>query len=210
MSGYAASGRPCPSSLPRTPAAHGGRVAGQVGTCEPGKTLHRRASVFVIGLLATLIGDAVARADGGVSLGPRGGLQLRGDTDPFVGADLRLTFSLSPLTINPTFDYHFDEDRTLFQFGVNALYVLPVSAPLKPYAGVGIGLTAFAYDDSGVMMTGANQRDGQGSRVGLNLIGGVTFATPWLTPFLQTMVSLGEIDLVTIGGGVLFDVVGGR
>ena len=126
-------------------------------------------------MLGTLIGGAPARADVGVSLGPRGGLQLRGDTDPFVGADLRLTFSLSPLTLNPTFDYYFDEDRTLFQIGVNALYALPVSASIKPYAGAGIGLTAFAYDETG-MMTGENQRDSQGSRMGLNLIGGVTFA----------------------------------
>jgi opacity protein-like surface antigen len=162
-------------------------------------------------LLGPLIGASLARADAGVSLGPRGGLQLRGDTDPFVGADLRLTFSLSPLTLNPTFDYHFDEDRTLFQVGVNALYALPVSAPVKPYAGVGMGLAVFAYDEMAMgMMTGGNPRDGQGSRVGLNLIGGVTFATPWLTPFVQAMVSLGEIDLVTVGGGLLLDVVGGR
>jgi hypothetical protein len=36
------------------------------------------------------MGVATARADVGASLGARGGLQLRGDTDPFVGADLRL------------------------------------------------------------------------------------------------------------------------
>ena len=160
-------------------------------------------------MLGTFIGGAPARADVGVRIGPRGGLQLRGDTDPFVGADLRLTFSLSPLTLNPTFDYYFDEDRTLFQVGLNALYTLPVSGPVKPYAGIGIGLTAFAYDEKG-MMNGGSQRDGQGSRVGLNLIGGVSLATPWLTPFVQAMVSLGEIDLVTIGGGVLFDLGGGR
>ena len=176
--------------------------------CETGEALHARG-LLIISLLGTFIGGAPARADVGVRIGPRGGLQLRGDTDPFVGADLRLTFSLSPLTVNPTFDYHFDEDRTLFQVGVNALYALPVSFSVKPFAGVGIALTAFAYDEKG-MMTGDNRRDSQGSRVGLNLIGGVTFATPWLTPFVQAMASLGEIDLVTIGGGVLFDVVGGR
>jgi opacity protein-like surface antigen len=160
-------------------------------------------------LLGTFIGGATARADVGVRIGPRGGVQLRGDTDPFVGADLRLTFSLSPLTLNPTFDYHFDEDRTLFQVGVNALYALPVSVPFQPYAGVGIALTAFAYDEKG-MMNGDSPRDSQGSRVGLNLIGGVTFATRWLTPFVQALASLGKIDLVTIGGGVLFYLGGGR
>jgi hypothetical protein len=72
-----------------------------------------------------------------------------------------------------------------------------------------MALTAFAYDEKG-MMTGDTRRDSQGSRVGLNLIGGVTLATPWLTPFVQAMVSLGEIDLVTIGGGLLIDLGGGR
>jgi hypothetical protein len=185
-----------------------GGIAWQAQGCEPGKALHARGLVFIVSLLWTF-GGPLARADAGVSLGPRGGLQLRGDTDPFAGADLRLTFSLSPLTLNPTFDYYFDEDRTLFQVGVNALYVLPVSASIKPYAGVGIGLTFFAYDETGMMMTAGNGRDSQGSRVGLNLIGGATFTTPWLTPFVQVMVSLGKIDLVTIGGGVLFD-LGGR
>jgi opacity protein-like surface antigen len=160
-------------------------------------------------LLGTFIGCAPARADVGVRIGPRGGLQLRGDSDQFVGADLRLTFSLSPLTLNPTFDYYFDEDRTLFQIGLNVLYALPVSASIKPYGGLGVGLTAFAYDEEG-MMTPGSQSDSQGSRVGLNAIGGFTLATPWLTPFVQAMVSFGKIDLVTIGGGVLIDLGGGR
>ena len=177
--------------------------------CDTGQALHLRGLLLVISLLGTSSGSAPARADVGVRIGPRGGLQLRGDTNPFVGADLRLTFSLSPLTLNPTFDYHFDEDRTLFQVGVNALYALPVSVSVKPYAGVGMALTAFAYDEK-VMMTGDTRRDSQGSRVGLNLIGGVTLATPWLTPFVQAMVSLGKIDLVTIGGGLLLDLGGGR
>lgn len=94
--------------------------------------MHARGLVLVMSLCGTFLGVAVARADGGVSLGPRGGLQFRGDTDPFVGADLRLTFAVSPLTLNPTFDHHFAKDRTLWQVGVNALYALPVSALIKP------------------------------------------------------------------------------
>ena len=177
--------------------------------CESGEALNARGLVLTRSLLAPLMGGVTARADVGVSLGPRGGLQLRGETDPFVGADLRLRFSLSPLTLNPTFDYYFDENRTLFQVGVNAHYALPVSASLEPYAGVGIGLTFFAEDETRTMI-GDNQLDSHGSRVGLNLIGGVTFPTTWLAPFVQAMVSLGKIDLVTVGGGVLFDLGGGR
>ena len=55
------------------------------------------------------------------------GVELHEDADLSLGADIRLSFPLSPLTINPTFDHYFDEDRTLFQIAVNALYYLPVT-----------------------------------------------------------------------------------
>jgi hypothetical protein len=49
-------------------------------------------------------------------------------------------------------------------------------------------------------------------RIGLNLVGGVRFEhvdLPVARPFAQVMVSLGPIDLFTIGGGVLFEFAGG-
>jgi opacity protein-like surface antigen len=163
-----------------------------------------------------LLCGASARADVGVSLGPRGGVQLSGKTDAYLGADVRLKFALSPLVLNPAFDYYFDEQRRLYQIAVNALYSLPISAAIRPYAGLGMGLTFFKYDEAGRMpgvmgsptMT-ASGYDAEGSRVGLNLIVGVSFPTRWLTPFVHSMVSYGKIDLVTVGGDVLFDLVGG-
>lgn len=46
-----------------------------------------------------------------------------------------------------------------------------------------MGLAFFSYDEMRIM-TGNPQFDSHGSRVGLNLIGGVTFATDWPTPFV--------------------------
>jgi hypothetical protein len=157
-------------------------------------------------LVVTLLLLGVSRsslADVGFRLGPRIGLELHKDPDLITGADVRLSFTRSPLTINPTFDYYFDEDRTLYQVGVNALYSLPIPARvIDPYVGAGVGVNIFSY------RAGVPTDDDQGTRVGLNLIGGVCLDLPVLSPFAQVMVSVGDIDLVAIGGGVLFDFVG--
>lgn len=57
----------------------------------------------------------------------RGGVALSSDADPYVGLGLRLTASTSPLTLQPTFDYVFDEDQTLYHIGGNLL--LEVRSP---------------------------------------------------------------------------------
>jgi hypothetical protein len=147
-----------------------------------------------------------AWADVGFRVGPRIGLEFHDDKNLFMGADVRLSFPLSPLTINPIFDYYFDEDRTLFQIGVNALYYPPIPPRLfDPYICAGVGVTTFSSPERGPPTI-----DSHGSRVGLNLVGGVCFDLPVLAPFAQAMITLGEIDLVTIGGGFLFDFGGGR
>lgn len=125
----------------------------------------------------------------------------------FVGADVRLSFRLSPLTINPMFDYYFDERQRLFQVGVNALYYLPIS-PVEPYVGAGVGVTAFSLKDTMPPAGEMVVEDDNGSRVGMNLIGGVCFDLPVVTPFVQAMLTVGEIDLLTVGGGLLFRIGG--
>jgi hypothetical protein len=132
-------------------------------------------------------------------VGPHLGLELHEELDPFVGADVRMSFSRSPLLLNPTFDYFFDEDRTLFQLGLHALGSLPLRSRLvDPYVGAGISVTGFSYDE------GVPVPDDNGSRVGLNLVGGVCFEVPVLAPFAQTRISMGDIDLITISSGFLF------
>jgi hypothetical protein len=87
--------------------------------------------------LLTIVGAATAvapavRADTGVQVGVRSGVQLldddalRHDNALSVGAEARLSFALSPLIVALTFDHFFVEDRTLFQVGAAALYDLPI------------------------------------------------------------------------------------
>jgi hypothetical protein len=150
----------------------------------------------------------LAGADAGVQVGARSGVELLDESALFIGADVRLSFELSPLTVSLTADHFFVADgESLFHVGANALYDLPLPTSfLHPYAGAGMGVTSFAYPD----MPGVEDSNGQ--RIGLNLIGGVRFehaGLPVARPFVQVTGTLGPIDLFIIGGGVLFELGGG-
>jgi Outer membrane protein beta-barrel domain len=97
-------------------------------------------------LLATSLASGAARADLGVQVGPRAGVAFGDDVDPYVGLDVRLTAPSSPLTLQPTFDYVFDEKQTLYHIGGNLLYEVPVAFRLKPYFGVGVSYSTFALN----------------------------------------------------------------
>src|SRR5689334_21947400 len=97
-----------------------------------------------------LIASAPAWADPAVRVGAHGGVDVGDGTDPHAGVDLRLSFSRSPLTISPTFDYVFDDKMTLYKVSVNALYYLAVPLEhVNPYVGIGFDVTAFSFKESG-------------------------------------------------------------
>lgn len=149
-------------------------------------------------LLAVAMGVAPARADSAVRIGARGGVELRDHADPFAGVDLRLAFPLTPLTVNPTFDYVFAPDETLYEVSVNALYFLPVPSPrIGPYLGIGMNLTFFKLNHPS---TGV---DDNGSRLGMNLLAGVCIDVPVVSPFAQVSKQFGEFDPLSFGGGLV-------
>jgi hypothetical protein len=172
------------------------------------RTRRRRVIRAVLATLAsgTVMGASeTAHADLGVRLGPIAGVELHDDVDAFVGADLRLSFPLSPLVINPAFAYFFDEKRTLYQVSFNALYNLPLSAGrFEPYVGVGVNVTVFALKEDTPAV------DNNGNRLGMNLIAGACFDLPLVSPFAQVTKGVGEIDLLSIGGGVAVALGGDR
>ena len=177
------------------------------------RQLQTSLAVIIVGA-ATAAAPAV-RADTGVQVGARSGIQLldddalRNKNALSVGAEARVSFELSPMIVALTFDHFFIEDRTLFQVGANALYDLPLGHSfLYPYLGAGVGLTRFAVPETPEMGT---TTDSNGMRMGLNLVGGVRFdavALPVVRPLAQVMATLGPIDLLTIVVGVLFELDG--
>lgn len=160
------------------------------------RTVRRRLSCFLVG--AAALAACPARAAPAVRIGARGGVDLREKADAFTGLELRLSLPLSPLTINPTFDYVFDQERTLYEASVNALLHLPLPLQrLASYVGVGFDVTTFGYkkDTPGV--------DGHGSRLGLNLVAGACFDLPVVSPFVQVLRQFGELDHTSLGAGLL-------
>ena len=153
----------------------------------------RRRLVLVLAIVS-----GPAWADPSIRVGTRGGVELGDDADAYAGVDLRLSLPRSPLTINPTFDYVFDERGTVYHLSVNALYYLPVPIPrVDPYVGVGVNVTVFSFkeDTSGV--------DANGSRLGMNLAAGACFDLPVVKPFVQVAKEIGEFDPISLGAGLV-------
>lgn len=146
--------------------------------------------------LMVTLATATAGADVGVRVGPHGGVALGGDASPYVGLGFRLTAPSSPLTLQPTFEYVFVDDRTLYHVGGNLLYELPVAFRLKPYFGIGARFSAFALNQE------SDTGDGQGYRLGMNLLAGARLQLPWVSPFVQVTKGVGELDALAVGGGV--------
>lgn len=156
-------------------------------------------------LLVTSLTSRTALADVGLRAGPHAGVALSGDADAYVGLGLRLTAPSSPLTIQPTFDYVFDENQTLYHVGGNLLYEAPVDFRLKPYFGVGVSYSTFALNEPTAPSMTADEegsRDDEGHRLGMNLLVGARLELPWVSPFLQVTKGVGEFDALAIGGGL--------
>lgn len=155
-----------------------------------------RRHLRAVPICVAALGSTPASADPGVRIGSRGGVELRDAADPYVGVDLRLSFPLSPLTINPTFDYVFDSAQTIYEIGVNALYDLPTPLwRIDPYVGVGFNVTSFTFEQ---MSSGG---DNSGNRLGMNLTAGACLDLPIASPFVQVTKQIGELDPISFGAG---------
>jgi opacity protein-like surface antigen len=152
-------------------------------------------SIFALSFVVALA-SGEARAGVGVQLGPQAGITLTNDVDPYVGFGLRLSAPSSPLMLQPTFHYVFDENQTLYHVGGNLLYELPIAFRLKPYLGVGAAFSSFALNQE------STDGDGQGNRLGMSLLAGARLELPWVSPFLQITQRVGELDAFAVGGGI--------
>ena len=151
----------------------------------------RWAALLAIGSVSQ-----AAEADVGAQLGAHGGVELGGKVAPYLGGDVRLSVPTSPLLLQPTFDYVFDDERTLYHIGANALYELKIHSLLQPYLGVGVSVSSFR------LRSHSPNVDDQGNRVGTLLLAGARVALPWVSPFLQVSQRIGEFHSFTVSGGV--------
>ena len=158
--------------------------------------MKRYIPYFVVALLfAGTAMDAQAQ----FQLGVRGGYDLEVE-DPLLGVEAR--FGLNnpsfPLIIAPAFDYYFidADDASFYHLDLNVLYPFGINnQSFTPYAGAGLGI---GFWDPG------ENFDSQ-SDLGLNIVGGAVFGFGQIRPFAQARLKVGgDIDLVTLQGGVLF------
>lgn len=147
-----------------------------------------------------------ARAQTKIELGPRIGFDLAGDVEEFfVGADSRFTFPSFPVILNGTFDYYFVDNFDFWQFSANALYEFGVdNQAFTPYAGAGLSVTRISVDIQGELFG----FDASSTDVGFNIIGGASFGAGNLKPFAQAQITIGDVDLFALAGGLLFTIGG--
>ena len=172
---------------------------------KPVSIMKKRLTFVVVFALGLLVGLHEVQAQAQIEIGPRLGFDLAGDVEEFfIGADGRVGLTTLPLVLNGAFDFYFvEENLDFWQLSFNALYEFGIAnAAFDPYVGGGIGISRASLDLGG----GLFGDDASDTDVGLNFIGGATFGFGSLKPFAQAQITFGDVDLLTIGGGLLFSI----
>lgn len=146
-----------------------------------------------------------ARAEGAV-LGPRLMIETDDGSDAVLGVELRTQLARlgrdGALDLRPSFDYYlFDDtdgfDFDLFSLGFDGLFSFAVGRNAELYGILGVNLFILTYETP--------VDDDTDTEVGMN----VGFGTRLLTdgnvqPFFELRATIGDIEPVLIGGGILF------
>jgi hypothetical protein len=144
-------------------------------------------------LLAVLSPDARAQTTSVFSFGPRVGYDIDKLSELFIGAEARIAPDVLPVILNPVVDYYLiDGDLGLMQMSANALYEFgPDNYLFTPYVGAGLGINRTSF-------AGFSESD-----YGFNVIGGAVFGFGAVRPYVQTQITFGTPDQVTVAGGFL-------
>ncbi len=170
--------------------------------------MKRLAFTLAVGLLFVFAVPSNIQAQS-FELGPRATISV-GDISDLggdfgIGADARVGFSGIPVDGNAAFTFFF-ADNTIWTLDLNAVYPFPVSGPVSPYAGVGVGIVGFEQVtgfSAGPGGTATTQTETT-TDAGLNIVGGAKFNAGALTPFAELNLGVGDISRFGITGGLLF------
>ncbi len=167
--------------------------------------------ILAIGLMA----PTTAQGQASFKIGPRLGIPLGDLSDVssvFIGGDVRVTTEALPVVPNASFDYYLTDvdGYSVFAVDLNALYEFPIeNEAFAPYAGGGLAITSFSFDNPSVSFGGQTFGGGTTSstEVGLNLVGGARFPLGSIEPFAQLNATLGgDAQRLGLTGGLLFSI----
>jgi len=176
--------------------------------------MKRLALAFALIFSLTLVtAPTDADAQTVFELGPRIGIDVGDVEEVFIGADFRITSPGLPIVINPTFDFYFVEDITVWNLSGNALFQFGIDNEVfNPYAGAGLAIFRQSFDEQTVD-TGfgtVTSPGGSTTDIGINLIFGADFITggpvkPFAEVHFTPVFSDPEsINLFGVRGGILF------
>jgi opacity protein-like surface antigen len=170
--------------------------------------MKRLAFALTVGLFFAFTVPANTQAQS-FEVGPRATISLGDISDAGgdfgLGADARVGIPSIPVDGNAAFTYFF-ADNTVWTLDINALYPLPVTGPVSPYVGGGVGITGFEQvTQVSVGPGGASTETETTTDTALNIVGGVKFSAGALTPFVEANLGVGgDVDRFGITGGLLF------
>lgn len=169
----------------------------------------RFAVVFAgLGLLLVAVPGSVLAQDsgGGIHVGPQ--VNFADDTDIGVGARVSGDLGGYPgWEIMGSFDLYFpDGDVDFWEINGNVIYNIDVrSTTVFPYAGGGLNIAHFSVDGDPGPGPGPGFEGGSDTEIGINVLGGVKFATDGpLTPYAELRGTVEGSDQLVVTAGVLF------
>lgn len=174
-------------------------------TCRSGpvrSAVARVASTLAGASLFLACTAATAEAQdsgGGLHVGPQ--INFADDTD--IGVGVRVSGDLGGYPgweIMGSFDLYFPEsDVDFWEINGNVIYNIDArSTTVFPYAGGGLNVAHASFD-------GGPGNGGSDTEIGLNVLGGVKFATDGpLTPYAELRGTVDGSDQLVVTAGILF------
>ncbi|MCB0265155.1 MAG: hypothetical protein KDE52_01400 [Calditrichaeota bacterium] len=113
--------------------------------------------------------------------------------DAFIGGDLLIPYT-NRVYLNPNIEYVFVDEATLMTLNFDGHYDFPANRGTQFWAGGGLGV---------IVVNGDGDNDSS-TDVGVNLLGGVSFLTRSVLPYIQGKLILSDNNEFVLAFGLRF------